>query len=211
MDSGSVDGSSNLPGAIQMKQIAQGAEATIYIDKDKIIKKRIPKSYRLKKLDETLRKFRTRREAKFIEKLPIAGPKLIKVDDKDMIIEMEFIKGDKVRDILDRNIKLSKEIGQKVAILHNKGMIHGDLTTSNMILKDEIYFVDFGLSFFSHKIEDKAVDLHLLRQALESKHYKIFEKAFKLVLEGYKEKAENYKEIMQRFEKVEQRGRYKLK
>ena len=194
-----------------MEKIAQGAEATIYLSKDKIVKKRIPKRYRLKKLDETLRKFRTRREAKFIDKLPIAGPKLIKVDDKNMIIEMEHIKGDKVRDILDKNIKLSKEIGQKVAILHNNNMIHGDLTTSNMILNKEIYFIDFGLSFFSYKIEDKAVDLHLLRQALESKHYKVYEKSFKLVLEGYKEKADNYEEIINRFEKVEERGRYKLK
>ncbi len=194
-----------------MKQIAQGAEASIYIDKDKIVKKRIPKKYRLKKLDNALRKFRTRREAKFIEKLPIAGPKLIKIDDKKMIIEMEHIKGDKIRDILDNNIRLCKEIGRKIAILHNNGMIHGDLTTSNMILNKEIYFIDFGLSFFSHKVEDKAVDLHLLRQALESKHYKVYEKAFKLVLEGYKEKSDNYKEVMQRFEKVEERGRYKLK
>jgi len=194
-----------------MKKITQGAEATIYLSKDKIIKKRIPKRYRIKYLDDSLRKFRTKREAKFIEKLPIQGPKLIKVDDKSMVIEMEHIKGKKVRDILDRNLRLCREIGRKVAILHNNGMIHGDLTTSNMILNKEIYFIDFGLSFFSNKIEDKAVDLHLLKQALESKHYKVFEKAFKLVLEGYKEKVDNYKEIMERFEKVEERGRNKLK
>ncbi len=194
-----------------MKKLTQGAEATIYLDKDKIVKKRIPKRYRIKQLDESLRKSRTRREAKFIDKLPIPGPKLIKTDDKNMIIEMEFINGPKIRDVLDKNVKLSKEIGKKVAILHNNNMIHSDLTTSNMILNKEIYFIDFGLSFFSEKVEDKAVDLHLLRQALESKHYKIYEKAFKLVLEGYEEKADNYREIMQRFEKVEERGRYKLK
>jgi TP53 regulating kinase and related kinases len=194
-----------------MEKIAQGAEATIYKEKNKIIKKRLSKRYRIKKLDESLRKFRTRRESKFIDKLPILGPKLIKMDDKNMVIEMEFIDGVKVRDVLDKDVSLSKEIGKKVAILHNEGMIHGDLTTSNMILNKEIYFIDFGLSFFSHKVEDKAVDLHLLRQALESKHYKIFEKAFKLVLQGYKEKSDNYKAVMQRFEKVEERGRHKHK
>ena len=197
-----------------MEQIAQGAEATIYVDKNKVIKKRLKKDYRLKQLDESLRKFRTRREAKFIDKLPIEGPKLIKIDDKNMIIEMEFIKGNKVRDILDKNINLSKEIGQKLAVLHNNGMIHGDLTTSNMILNEKdnkIYFIDFGLSFFSEKTEDKAVDLHLLRQALESKHYKVFEKAFKLVLQGYKEKSDDYNEIKNRFEKVEERRRNKIK
>ena len=80
-----------------------------------------------------------------------------------------------------------------------------------MIYNNEVYFIDFGLSFFSQKIEDKAVDLHLLRQALESKHYKVFNKAFKLVLKGYKRESENYDDIMNRLEKVEARGRNKGK
>ena len=95
--------------------------------------------------------------------------------------------------------------------MHNNNIIHGDLTTSNMILENEIYFIDFGLSFFSDKTEDKAVDLHLLRHALESKHHKIFEKSFKAVLNGYKSKCRKYNETIKRLEKVESRGRYKGK
>ena len=109
------------------------------------------------------------------------------------------------------SVNLVKEIGEKIAVLHNNHIIHGDLTTSNMIFNEEVYFIDFGLSFFSHKIEDKAVDLHLLKQALESKHYKIWEKAFKTALETYKKNAENSDEILKRLEKVEKRGRYKQK
>ncbi len=195
-----------------MKLIARGAEAELYLDKDKIVKKRVPKNYRIKELDESIRKSRTRREAKVIEKLPILGPKLISVDDKDMLIEMSFIEGPKVRDVLEDNIELCRVIGQKVAILHNGGIIHEDLTTSNMIYYDKkVYFIDFGLSYFSEKIEDKAVDLHLLKQALESKHHTVFEKAFSLVLEGYKENSDNYEKIMKRLEKVENRGRNKKK
>jgi len=197
-----------------MGKMAQGAEAVIYRKDSTIIKERVKKNYRISQIDDALRKFRTRREAKFIEKLPVSGPELLSVDDKKMIIEMEFIDGPKVKDILEKNIGLCKEIGKKVAVLHNNNMIHGDLTTSNMILnkKDKkIYFIDFGLSFFSHKVEDKAVDLHLLKQALESKHYRVFEKAFKLILEGYKMESDNYKEIFERFEKVEERGRNKAK
>ena len=123
---------------------------------------------------------------------------------------MNFIKGDKIRDVLNKKPELAEEIGEKVAAIHNAGIIHGDLTTSNMILKNEIYFIDFGLSFFSEKIEDKAVDIHLFKQALESKHYKIWEKAFKYFLKGYN-KAKNYKQIMERFKIVEARGRYKKK
>jgi len=199
-----------------MKKIGAGAEALIYLDKKEVVKERIKKSYRLKQIDEKLRKFRTRREAKVLEKLHSIGfpiPKLILSDDKKMLIKMEFLKGKKLRDILNKKNceKLCREIGEEVATLHKKGIIHGDLTTSNMILKDKIYFIDFGLSFFSDKIEDKAVDLHLLMQALESKHYKIFENAFKAVLSGYKIKNPDYNIVIKRLEKVESRGRYKGK
>jgi TP53 regulating kinase-like protein len=196
-----------------MKLIAQGAEAKLYKDNNKIIKKRISKNYRIKELDDSLRKTRTKREAKILEKIPkeIPSPDLLKMDDKNMGIEMSFIKGKKVRDVLDLNIKICKEIGQKIALMHNAGIIHGDLTTSNMIYNKEVYLIDFGLSYFSEKIEDKAVDIHLLRQALESKHYKVYEKAFNLVLEGYKSKVKKYSEIMTRLEKVESRGRNKAK
>ncbi len=196
-----------------MKLIGKGAEAELYQDKDKVIKKRISKGYRIKELDNTLRKSRTRREAKVLQKLPkeIPAPELIHMDDKNMDIDMTYVKGEKVRDILDNNLSICKEIGEKIAIMHNAGIIHGDLTTSNMIFNNKVYFIDFGLSYFSEKIEDKAVDLHLMRQALESKHYKVYEKAFEQVLKGYKFKSNNFKAIIERLEKVEARGRNKGK
>ena len=201
---------------VDMRKIGDGAEAVVYLNKGIVIKDRIKKGYRLNEIDEKLRKFRTRRETKILEKLhaidfPI--PKLILSDDKKMLIKMEFLKGKKLRDVLNKNncAKLCKQLGRKIAILHDNSIIHGDLTTSNMILNKEIYFIDFGLSFFSEKVEDKAVDLHLLRQALESKHYEIFENAFKSVLSGYKIKNPNYNLVIKRLEKVESRGRYKGK
>jgi len=197
------------------KIISRGAEAIIYLDKN-IIKDRTKKSYRLTEIDERLRGFRTRREAKVISKLnaiEFPCPKLVSGDEKEQII-MEEIKGDKIRDILsEKNYKeISGELGNKIALLHNQNIIHGDLTTSNFILSKKnkkIYFIDFGLSFFSHKIEDKAVDLHLLKQALESKHYKIFDKCFQVILKDYEKNADNGKEIINRLKKVEKRGRYK--
>lgn len=191
--------------------ISRGAEAEIHLKGDNIIKKRVKKSYRLKALDDSLRKSRTRRESKILEKLPddIPAPGLISHNDTE--ITMQHLKGEKVRDILDKNLKICKDIGEKIAILHNNGIIHGDLTTSNMIYDKKIYLVDFGLSYFSDKTEDKAVDLHLLRQALESKHYKVFKEAFDLVLTGYKSKSKDYKLVMDRLEKVENRGRNKAK
>lgn len=195
-----------------MKIIKQGAEAILYLEDNCLIKERIKKSYRIEDIDKKLRKFRTRREAKLLQKTENT-PKVFDMNDKNMIIKMEFIDGKLLKDILDdlnknkRNLLL-REIGGKIAKMHDKDIIHGDLTTSNMILKDKVYFVDFGLGFDSRKIEDKAVDLHLLKQALESKHYKHFEESFKEVIEGYK-LSKNWKEVLKRLEKVEKRGRYK--
>ena len=193
-----------------MKEISRGAEAVIYQDKDRIVKHRIPKGYRIKEIDETLRKKRTRAEVKILERLSIPHPKLISFDEKDAKIVMEYIDGDKLRDVL--KVSHSKKIGEYVAKMHNQGIIHGDLTTSNMIEKDkEIYFIDFGLSFFSEKFEDKAVDIHLLKEALDSKHYKVANKAFKEILSSYKKHANDSKEIIERLHVVEERGRNKHK
>ena len=73
----------------------------------------------------------------------------------------------------------------------------------------EVYFIDFGLGFHSRRAEDKAVDLYLIRNALEAKHFIRFEKYFAAVLEGYR-RSGNYTLVMKQFEKVEKRGRYKL-
>ena len=197
-----------------MKLISQGAEAKIFLDKN-IIKERIKKLYRITEIDEKLRGFRTRREAKILKKLEainFPSPRLINTDEAEKI-EIEFLDGEALKNVLEKKnyLKLSEEIGRKVAILHNNEIIHADLTTSNMIFKEEIYFIDFGLSFFSHKIEDMAVDLHLLKEALESKHYKISEEAFEKVLEGYKKESLKGVEVLKRLETVEKRGRYKQK
>ncbi len=201
-----------------MQLISQGAEAKIYKKDNILIKDRIKKTYRISQIDDKLRQSRTRREAKVLEKLQKIGfcsPNLINSDGIEKI-EMEFIEGEKVRDILEKSdySKICKEIGKKVAILHNAEIIHGDLTTSNMILNskdNKIYFIDFGLSFFSKRFEDKAVDLHLFRQAIESKHHTIWEKCFSAFLNEYKKNADESDEIIERFDVVEMRGRNKTR
>lgn len=198
-----------------MKFIAQGAESKLFLSKDRIIKDRFRKTYRIKEIDDRLRKSRTKREAKILDKLKKIGfpiPRLIKTNETDTL-EIQYIKGKLLRNILDNDncISLGKEIGGKVAILHTNNIIHGDLTTSNMILNKEIYFIDFGLGFFSEKIEDKAVDLHLLKESLESKHSEIWEKSYKAALEGYTKKAADGEDVLERVKLVEKRGRYKGK
>jgi len=193
---------------LKMSIIAQGAEGLITKKGTSIIKHRVPKTYRLKQIDDRLRKSRTRKESKILESLPIPGPKLLSVDDKNMIIEMSFIDGPRLSDVLEEHdyVLLGTEIGKKIRKMHNSGIIHGDLTTSNMMLHEEVYFIDFGLSFNSDKLEDRAVDLHLLRQALESRHCTIWNLCFTSICKAYADK-----EVLKRLLKVENRGRNKSK
>jgi len=210
------------------KIIQQGAEAIIILSKspngqggqEVIIKRRIKKSYRITELDEKIRKLRTRSEGKLLEKASkiVSIPKIEKIDENTKEISMEFIKGKKLSDnlnefSLEKQKKILKEIGNSVAKLHDSDIIHGDLTTSNMILsKEKVFLIDFGLGYISKKIEDRAVDIHLLKQALEARHFKEWKTLFKEFLKGYQivNKKES-KKVLERFKAVEQRGRYKDK
>jgi Kae1-associated kinase Bud32 len=200
------------------KTIAQGAEAIIYKIDNKIVKDRIKKSYRILDLDNKLRKSRTKSEAKIINKLQkiIPVPKILSDPGQGRMIHMEYIEGKKLSDYLEKldYKKISKMIATNIAKMHNTGIIHGDLTTSNMIYDekdDKVFFIDFGLSFHSSKIEDKAVDLHLLEQALEAKHFTIWKECIKTILDDYEKKANQGPEIIKRIKVIESRGRYKDK
>src|SRR3989344_8960177 len=104
--------------------IQQGAEAILIKKEGLLLKRRVVKGYRLKELDEKLRKARTRKEAKLLEKAAklIPVPKIVKVNDKEMEIDMEFIEGRKLSENLDEmeNWKeICSSIGQNIAILHD--------------------------------------------------------------------------------------------
>lgn len=194
-----------------MKNISSGAEAIIFLNDNKNIEKqRIEKNYRIKEIDSVLRVQRNKKEAKILKKVSkiIPVPKILSVTDTS--IEMEYIEGIKLRELLDKKPEYAEKIAENLSLMHDSNIIHGDLTTSNMILSNEkIYFIDFGLSFESSKIEDKAVDIHLFKQALNSKHYKVADVAYRYFLKGYNPK--NREEILKRLKTVEQRGRYKEK
>ena len=202
-----------------LKLIQQGAEAKILFDEKNnlIIKDRISKSYRHLDLDAQIRKRRTKSETKLLEK---AG-KIINCPTPTHTaniyqIPMPFINGKKLSEnlntfALEKQKEICREIGNSVAKLHKEDIIHGDLTTSNMILvEDKIFFIDFGLGYISNKTEDKAVDLHLLKHALEAKHFKNCEILIKEISKSYEKilgKIEA-KKIFERMKAIEKRGRY---
>ena len=194
-----------------MKLIGHGAEAKVYELKNSVLKNRIKKSYRHELIDKRLRKLRTRSEAKLLTKvlaLGISVPKVFDSDDKKMTLEMEKIEGIKVRDIFDDSDEalkknICKEIGKTIKKLHQNDVIHGDLTTSNMIWNDNLVLIDFGLGKVSSRVEDKAVDIHLLKECFKSKHHVHWKTYWKVFKKNYA-----LTNSFDQLEKVEARTRY---
>ncbi len=201
------------------KIIAQGAEAILIRKGDALIKRRVKKGYRHPELDKKIRLRRTRRESKILNKASktINSPRVLEINENKAEIKMEFIPGKVLSDHLDtlplkKALKICFDIGSEVGLLHSLDMIHGDLTTSNIILKGgKVTLIDFGLGFHSKRAEDKAVDLRLLHQALKSKHFKHYEKYFAEVIKGYKVTSKEDDKILKQLKIVESRGRYKTK
>jgi Kae1-associated kinase Bud32 len=202
-----------------MNRIAQGAEAIIYKDGNDVIKERLSKSYRLKHLDDSLRQFRTRREAKVLSRLEefnFPAPHMKEFSDKLMSIVMDFIPGETLKDVLKRGDEyqqFAKDMGAMIGRMHTKNIIHGDLTTSNMIVHmktNKLHFIDFGLAQFSERDEDKAVDLFLFERSLASTHFKL-PTLFEDAMQEYKISNPQATEVLKRLEKVRMRGRNKGK
>lgn len=198
----------------------KGAEANIYYGKwlnhDILIKERIPKSYRIPEIDLRLRKERTKKEAKLLGESKSCGvktPLIYDLNKKENTLVLEEIPGKIIKNVLetaemDQIKDISRKIGKNISKLHNCGIIHGDLTTSNLILEDnKIVFIDFGLGKNSDLVEDKGVDLLVFKKAISGIHYKIADICFEEILKGYKN-ADNYPEIIKKIEEIEGRGRY---
>lgn len=206
--------------------IRKGAEANLYLEtwySFQVIKKiRIPKNYRLTQLDYKIRRTRTVREAQMLhyaKSAAITTPKIYFVDPINTFIIMEYIEGLRVKEILHylSNKKrewVCKNIGKLIGRLHSKKIIHGDLTTSNIIIakNNKIVFIDFGLSEYSDKVEKKGIDIHLMKRALQSTHYIYAKKCFNFIMEGYESEvgSETSKEIRKRVVAIAKRGRYSV-
>lgn len=204
--------------------IKKGAEANLYLEewhnRKVIMKRRLPKRYRIQELDKEIRSQRTVHEPHIIHKAKEAGvptPTIFMVDVAEANIIMEFVDGKQVKQVLndlppEERLRLSRHIGGLIGHLHKHGIIHGDLTTSNMILTPygKVVFVDFGLSERSTELETKGVDLHLMKRAFQSTHYKYARECFEAVMEGYAEVVgeKEAKNVLEKIREIERRGRY---
>lgn len=199
-----------------MKVLFQGAEASVFetslFGEKCVLKKRENKSYRAKQLDEKIIAERTRQECQLLSKAKTAGiriPAILFADKKKGEIFLENIIGKKVKDLgakeLEKNCGL---IGKNIARLHDAGIIHGDLTTANMVLqKGKLVLLDFGLGYFSDKVEDKATDLLVLKRTLSAGHQKA-KNAWKKTIKSYITNSVLGRQIIDHIIEIEKRARY---
>lgn len=169
--------------------ISQGAEAKIWLDRENnvIFKERFSKKYRHTAIDTLLIKKRTRAESRLLtklkEKVSFNVPSVYQTDESKGIIKMEFIDGISLKQYLfscsNENdlIQIGKTIGRDIAKLHDNGITHGDLTSSNILYgtknpeaSDPLIYIDWGLAVATDSANVKAIDLYVLQRALSSTH-----------------------------------------
>jgi TP53 regulating kinase and related kinases len=208
-----------LPPTDLFTPIAQGAEAILYqgsfFGKPCVLKQRIPKTYRHPLLDQRLLRQRTGQEIRCLGRLlnTINVPRIFLALPLNHSFIMELIQGRKVKDILFESNQepptdLIQKLAKIIATMHNANVIHGDLTTSNMLLTDDgkMYLIDFGLAQVSKSPEEKAVDLYILERSFNSIHSTILG-LFDLFLGEYYNQVNDKDNIKAKLDEVQKRGR----
>ena len=201
----------------------RGAEADIlrgtWQGMDAVYKVRRPLAYRLPALDDAIRTQRTVREAEMIHLAKGAGvpaPYLFEVNLPGSTLVMEYVEGSRLRDVVGAMAdgearKAFREFGRDAASLHSAGMVHGDLTTANVVVRrGELVFIDFGLSFRTTRLEDQAVDLRLIKETLVGAHPSLSKLALEELFRGYSEVVGPAKSraAQRQLRSIERRGRY---
>ncbi len=195
-----------------MELLHKGAEANLYLQEGALVKERVCKKYRLPELDTKLRRQRTRREAKNLQRAADFGikvPKIISCDEKNYTLKMEYLSGRLLKDIFDTGQEipqLSEEVGGLLRKLHEKNLVHNDLTTSNLIQTTSgVYIIDFGLAYHTTRLEDKAMDLVVFKKSIQATHTMYADQIWENLLAGYKPDSET----IQRVQTILSRVRYK--
>ncbi|GGL49471.1 bifunctional N(6)-L-threonylcarbamoyladenine synthase/serine/threonine protein kinase [Halocalculus aciditolerans] len=194
--------------AVDERGDVKGAEATVTFDDDRVRKARASKPYRHPELDETLRRERTRQEARLTSAARRDGvptPVVFDVDVHGHTLELERVGDRDLRDALTSEHVAS--LGRHLAALHDADIVHGDPTTRNARVTDggRVIAIDFGLGFTSHEVEDYAMDLHVFEQSLAgtAADADVLRQAFEA---AYAEDGDA--EVLDRLRDIEGRGRY---
>lgn len=190
-----------------MVVIARGAEAVVRKEGGMVFKDRLEKKYRHPLLDKRLREARSQLEARLLEKAASICKVPGQVSVEGTRIRMEFIDREPIGTALTPAV--CEGLGKMVARLHANHIAHGDLTTSNVLEGPVI--IDFGLAKSTSRIEDFAMDLHLFKSCLHSRHPGIAVECFDAFLKGYADRFDGADGVRKRMAAIELRGRYQVR
>ncbi|MCL5430139.1 MAG: Kae1-associated serine/threonine protein kinase [Candidatus Marsarchaeota archaeon] len=201
-----------------MEKISEGAEAEIYdakvLGRSAILKYRIEKGYRTRPLDYRIRSERTKSEAKIMARASARGamvPKVLLIDGYGIYIEK--LDGAMLNAMMDRfekqkekMRKILEEAGKQLGMLHNADIVHGDYTPANILVTPEgvVYVIDFGLAEITNSVEEKALDLLLMKRSISKTLYPIFE-------DSYRKSHGDSKSVLLKLGDIERRGRYQTR
>jgi TP53 regulating kinase and related kinases len=208
-----------------VKILYRGAEADVFrgdwCGLPAVYKVRNPLPYRLPELDRLIRSQRTLHEAQMIHLSKLAGvssPHLYYLSPPEALLVMEYLNGRRLKNLLleagpgDESVtEMGEEFGRSIGRLHAAGIMHGDLTTSNVIVDGErMSLIDFGLAIHSQRLEDQAVDLRLIKETLTGAHNAVSKRFMQSLLSGYssvvgKGRADS---ATKKLAEIERRGRY---
>ena len=191
--------------------IYRGAEAELYREEflgiNAVRKVRVKKGYLAPELDKRLRKARLKAEAKMLSRArqAVGTPHVLFVGEDEIV--MEYLNGKTAKELFaEGGTGCAEEIGKSIRALHDIGIVHNDLTTSNMlVVGGKVHFIDFGLAQASSSLEDRAVDLVVLKHMLSSTHYGVFGDVWPRIMAGYGAE----RPLLRKMAEIESRAKYR--
>ena len=168
------------------RTVSRGAEASLravdWWGFPALLKERDAKSYRPKKLDERLRRERTRTEARLLveaRRLGVRTPLVYDVDLERHRMILEELPGATLKQMIEDAalppeglLRAVRAFGVALGRLHGGGISHGDLTSSNVLYPDgpdgAPAFLDLSMGARSAGLEELGIDLHLVEEDLKA-------------------------------------------
>ena len=198
--------------------LAKGAESKVsictFLGRRAVLKERLAKPYRHPELDARIRAARIRNESKLLmeaRRIGVRTPLVYDIDFDAGSMTLEYMEGMTVKDVLNRGTAdiegILSDIGTVVAVLHNNGITHGDLTTSNMIWNGRLTILDFSMGRSDAELEDMGVDMILMERAFESAHASS-DGAFETIKDSYLRAKVDGDKVLKKVKEVKGRGRY---
>lgn len=205
--------------------LARGAEAHLYLvrwfGREAVLKLRQAKRYRVPSIDNYIRRRRTYAEAKAMlmaSDLGVPTPALYYINIDEGAIVMEYIRGSRLRELLfvEEGKEYLVKFGEYIGIMHSNGLLHGDLSPANVVVRDgDLVLIDFGLAELAKPtpskryVEKLAVDLNVLFRSLESTYGRKGERLKGYVVEGYRKALENLADyVVDTVYSIRRRARY---